>query len=148
MLISRLLMITEPRWLCGYVSSNILHPWVDACEFNSACRRRLYMAAIFRYCLVYMFVSLLRLSIFNRLKKYIYRADHVMTATWSVHWHWQLSDITGWHSWHLWIIRYNWQHRNSLTFNDTDHINHALTSHTHCVDIVIGNIYITVCCHW
>jgi len=39
-----------------YVSRNVLHPYVDACEFNYACRRRLYMAAIFRYCFVYMFV--------------------------------------------------------------------------------------------
>jgi len=57
--------IAEPRWLCAYVSRNVLHPWVDGCEFNSACQRRLYryMAAIFRYCFVYMFVRWLRLSI-------------------------------------------------------------------------------------
>jgi len=39
--------------------------------FNSSCRRRLYMAAIFRYCFAYMFVRLLRLSIVKRLKRYI-----------------------------------------------------------------------------
>jgi len=60
--------LPEPRWLCADVSRNVLHPWVDACEFNSACRRPPYMAAIFRYCFVYMFVRLLRLSIFKRLK--------------------------------------------------------------------------------
>jgi len=30
----------EPRWLCAYVSRNVLHPGVDGCEFNSACRRQ------------------------------------------------------------------------------------------------------------
>jgi len=70
--------IAEPRWLCVYVSRNVLHPWMDACEFNPACRRQAkssaYIFAIFWYCFVYivwMLVKLLRLSIFKRLKRYI-----------------------------------------------------------------------------
>jgi len=36
--------VAEPRWVCAYVSLNVLHP-----------PRRLYnMAAIFRYCFVYI----------------------------------------------------------------------------------------------
>jgi len=45
--------LAEPPWLCAYMSSNVLHPCVDVFEFNSACRRHPYMAAIFRYCFVY-----------------------------------------------------------------------------------------------
>jgi len=52
-----------------YMKSN---PWVEACEFNSACWRHLYMTAIFRYSCVYMFVRLLRLTNFKRLKRYLF----------------------------------------------------------------------------
>jgi len=36
---------TKLRWLCAYMCRNVLHPWVEACGFDSACRWRTYTAA-------------------------------------------------------------------------------------------------------
>jgi len=45
--------------------------FLSGCLWVQSTAPVLYKAAIFRYCCVYMFVRLLRLSIFKRLKKYL-----------------------------------------------------------------------------
>jgi len=57
----------EHRWLCAYVSRNVLHPSVDACELNSACRRRLNTAAIFSYCFVYNVCKIIAFVNFQKI---------------------------------------------------------------------------------